>query len=631
MPYGYNGKILRVNLSEGKTWVEEPGEAIYRRYLGGIALACYYMLRELPKGADPLSPDNMLIIAPSVITGIPAPGTSRFAAAAKSPLTGGFGGSEAGGWWAPELKKTGFDAVIIQGRAPKHSYLWIHDGKAEIRDASKIWGMVSGDAQEAIRDELGDKRIRVLQIGPAGERLVRFANITNELRHFNGRTGLGAVMGSKNLRAIAVLGSKEMEPYDGRSVSEVLQGIRESYKPQPGDLHDLGTSGGLPALNESGILPTRNFLEGEFENANAISGQTMKETILIRRGTCFACPVACKREVKVDEGPYQVEEIYGGPEYETMAALGSLCGVGDLKAIAKANELCAKYVMDTISTGVCIAFAMECYENGILTKEDTGGIELRFGNADAMVRMVEMIAKREGFGDILAEGVARASQMIGRGSERYAMHVKGQELPMHEPRGKRGLALAYSTSPTGAEHMHAPHDPDYEGFDPRGHPLGGALGLLEPVSPLDMTHRKVRAFYYSQMVWNMYNSLCICVFVAAPIGPFALDQIVKYVRSVTGWDTSLWELLKVGERTIVMPRMFNFREGFSRENDVLPERLFQSLKSGALKGERIEEAKFQEMLELYYEMCGWNKDTGFPTRGKLAELDLLDLVSTTHE
>jgi len=278
--------------------------------------------------------------------------------------------------------------------------------------------------------------------------------------------------------------------------------------------------------------------------------------------------------------------------------------------------------MDTISTGVNIAFAMECYENRILTKDDTGGIELKFGNADAMVKMAEMIARREGLGDVLAEGVARASQKIGKGSEKYAMHVKGQELPMHEPRGKRSLALAYSTSPTGAEHMHAPHDPDFEGFNPQGHPLGGALGLLEPTPTLDMGPKKVRAFYYSQMVWNMYNSLCICHFVGAPIGPFAMDQIVKYVRAVTGWDTSLWELLKVGERTIVMPRVFNFREGFSKKDDNLPERLFQSLRSGALKGVGIDKSEFQEMLELYYEMCGWDKETGFPTKGKLAELDL---------
>ena len=444
MGKGYNGKILRINLTDGKIEIDEPDEFIYRNYLGGAGLAAYYILKELPKNVDPLSPDNMLVLTCSVITGAPIPGASRFTAAGKSPLTNGYGEAEAGGYWGPELKQAGYDGIIIKGKSPKPVYIWIRDGEVEIKDATKLWGMVTGDSQSCIREELGDDRIRVLQIGPGGENLVKYACIVNELKHYNGRTGMGAVMGSKNLKAIAVRGTKRIEMADEESAKGILKWLRETYVYQPHDMHDEGTARLVPARSEGGILPTRNFRDGTFEKALDISGTRMKETILTKRGTCFACSVACKREVDVNDGKFVATKEYGGPEYETIASLGSLCGVGDLNAIAMGNEICNKYTIDTISAGVCIAFAMECYENGILNDKDTGGIDLRFGNAEAMVKMTEMIGKREGLGDILAEGVKRAAEKIGKGSEKYAIHVKGQELPMHEPRGKRSLVYAYS-------------------------------------------------------------------------------------------------------------------------------------------------------------------------------------------
>ncbi|HGJ64276.1 TPA: aldehyde ferredoxin oxidoreductase, partial [bacterium] len=462
MGKGYNKKVLRIDLSEHKIDIEEPEEYIYHTYLGGAALAVHYLLKELPKGIDPFSPENIIVFTCSVITGAPISGASRFTVASKSPLTGGYGESEAGGWWGPELKKAGFDAIIIKGKSLNPVYIWIHDGEVEIKDASNLWGMVTGDSQDIIKNELGDDKIRVLQIGPGGENLVRYACIVNELKHFNGRTGLGAVMGSKNLKAIAVRGTKNIEIANEDSAKDIVKWLRDNYVYKPHDMHDEGTARLVPALSEGGILPTQNFKQGSFENALDISGTRMKETILVRRGTCYACSVACKREVKVDERGFHASPKYGGPEYETIGSLGSLCRVGDLPAIAMGNEICNKYAIDTISAGVAIAFAMECYENGILTKEDTGGIELNFGNAEAMVKMTEMIGKREGLGNILAEGVKKASEMIGKGSEKYAMHSKGQELPMHEPRGKRSLLYAYSISPTGADHMEAPHDITYE-------------------------------------------------------------------------------------------------------------------------------------------------------------------------
>ncbi len=617
---GYNGKILRVDLSNKKIEVEEPEDFVYRTYLGGACLAVYYLLKELPEGIDPLSPDNMLVITCSVITGTNIPGASRFTVAAKSPLTGGYGESEAGGWWAPELKRAGYDGIIVTGKAEKPVYLWIHDGEAELRDASNIMGMVTGDSQEYIRDELGDKRIRVLQIGPGGEKLVRYACIINELKHANGRTGMGAVMGSKNLKAIAVRGTGEIKIHNEEEAKEVLNWLRENYKYQPHDMHDEGTSRLVPALNAGGILPTHNFRDGSFDKAMAISGETMKNTILVRRGTCFACPVTCKREVEVNEGPYRASSKYGGPEYETIASFGSLCDIGDLSAIAMANEICNKYTIDTISTGVAIAFAMECFENGIITKEDTGGIELRFGNADAMVKMTEMIAKREGLGDLLAEGVARAAQKLGKGAEKFAMHVKGQEMPMHEPRGKRSLVLAYSLSPTGADHMEAPHDIVYEMASVEDHALS-PLGLLESVDSLDMGTKKVRAFYYAKMLDDFYNSIGMCDFVGTPIGPLSITQLVKYIRAVTGWDTSLWELMKVGERANNMMRVFNYREGFTKEDDTLPDRIFEGLQNGRLKGMKIDREEFDKMKLLFYQMSGWDEN-GKPTEAKLAELGL---------
>jgi len=620
MSKGYNRKILRIDLTDKKIEVEEPDDFIYRNYLGGAGLSAYYILRELPKGIDPLSPDNMLVIMCSVITGAPIPGASRFTVAGKSPLTNAYGESEAGGWWGPELKQAGYDGIIIKGKSPKPVYIWINDGEVEIKDATKLWGMFTGDSQSAIKEELGDDKVRVLQIGPGGEKLVRYACITNNLKHFNGRTGMGAVMGSKNLKAIAVKGTKKIDMADEESAKNVLKWLRENYVYRPHDMHDEGTARLVPALSEGGILPTRNFRDGAFEKAIDISGTRMKETILVKRGTCYACSVACKREVEVNDGKYVATKEYGGPEYETVASLGSLCGVGDLNAIAMGNEICNKYTIDTISTGVAIAFAMECYENGILTKDDTNGIDLRFGNASAMVKMTEMIGKREGLGDILAEGVMRASKKIGKGSEKYALHVKGQELPMHEPRGKRSLVYAYSLSPTGADHMEAPHDVFFELANAENHALS-PLGLTESVDTLDMGPKKIKAFIYAKQLDDFYNSIGMCDFVGAPIGPFSISKIVEYIRAVTGWDTSLWELLKVGERANNMMRVFNNREGFTKDDDTLPQRIFEELENGALKGEKIDKAMFEEMRALYYQMQGWDEN-GHPTKAKLAELGL---------
>ena len=619
MPNGYNGKILRVDLERESIEVEEPNEILYSRYLGGGTLALYYLLKELKPRTDPLAPENILIFSGSVISGTPAPGLSRFSVAAKSPLTGAFGEAEAGGWWIPELKFAGFDAIHIRGRAKRPVYLWIHEGETEIRDASPIWGKFSKETQEEIRRELKDDRIRIALIGPAGERKVRSACILNELKHVNGRTGLGAVMGSKNLKAIAVRGRKRMEVADEESVKRLTRWLKDTYEEPYFSIGNLGTSRVTTMLSEQGILPTLNFREGSFAEADAISGETMSKTILVRRGTCYGCFVRCKREVEVG-APYFVDPIYGGPEYETVAAFGSMCGIGDLGAISKANQLCNAYGLDTISTGGLISFAMECYEKGILTRRETSGLELQFGNTEAMLRMVEMIGEREGIGDILADGMLSAAEKIGKGAKEYAIHVKGMPVPFHEPRGKVGVGLGYAVSATGPDHMEYPHDPFWA--TEAGIVLLRPLGIFEPVDVFDLGPQKVRIFVYLQQYWNLLNSLGVCMFTAKPFGTQTLNGIVDYVKAVTGWETSLFDLLKVGQRHANMARIFNLREGFTARDDILPDRFFRPMEGGTLKGKKINREEFSKGLGTYYEMMGWDPETGVPKKAKLAELDL---------
>lgn len=617
MPYGYHGRILRLDLSSGDKVVEEPGEIFYRRHLGGWSLIAHYLLKELKPGIDPLSEENKLIFACGPITGAPIAGSGRNAVGGKSPLTGLFGEADAGGYWGAELKRAGYDALIVEGRAKKPVYIWIHDDQVEIRDASHLWGHPTAPVQEAIQGELGDPLIRVTQIGPAGERLVRFACVVNDLHHFAGRTGMGAVMGSKNLRAIAVRGREPLPIADPEGLRAISRWLLENYMDLAGGLHDDGTAGGVEYLNKKGGLPTRNFQAGSFEAVEAIAGSTMTDTILVGRKGCFSCAIRCKRRVAAEE-PYKVDPTYGGPEYETVAALGSNCGVSDLVAIAKGNELCAAYGLDTISTGSAIAFAMECFERGLITPKETEGLELTFGNAPAMIEMVGRIARREGLGDTLAQGVKRAAERIGSGAEEYALHVKGQEIPMHEPRWKQGLGVGYALSPTGADHCHNLHDSFYT-KEKRALREIRALGILEPLPVDDLSPAKVRLYHYVSTWRLLLNSLGLCLFL-----PYDYHQVRDIVNAITGWNTSLWELLKVGERGHALARAFNAREGLTPEDDRLPRRFFEPLGSDtpALEGVAVEEERLKKALITYYGMVGWDLATGIPTRERLEELDV---------
>jgi len=617
MPHGFNGKILRANLSTRKFTTEEFPEQFYRQYYGGEGFTGYFLLKEVPAKTDPLSPENKLIFAAGPLTGVPAGGCGRHSVGGKSPLTGAFGEAESGGYWGAELKMAGFDAVIVEGKAEKPVYIFIEDGKASLKDARHLWGMKALECQSAIRQELGDDFIKVAYIGPAGENLVRFANIGNDLDAFAGRTGMGAVMGSKNLKAIACRGHQRVSVADPAAVKELAIWIRNNTPIINKGMHDLGTARVVNILNGAGGLPVRNFQLGAIDGAANISGEAMRDTILVRRRACFACPVQCKREVKVDQ-PYTVDPRYGGPEYETVAALGSNCGITDLKAIAKGNEIANAYVLDTISCGMAISFAMECFENGLLSKKDTGGIDLRFGNADAMLQMLELISLRQGFGNILAEGVARAAKKIGKGAGKYALHIKGLELPMHEPRLKQGLGVGYAISPTGADHCHNMHDTLYTSENPFLIEMR-SLNNFQKMALTDLSPQKISMMmYYSN--WIHFLNCAVCCYFVMSLSLVGFERTAALVRAVTGWNTSVFEIMKVGERAANLARIFNLREGFTPQDDTMPARFFTGHASGPLKDVPLDPEAFRKGIQYYYDMMGW--PGGIPSAGKLGELGI---------
>jgi len=613
MPYGYAGQVLRVDLSSGLISMEEPGGNFYRQYLGGRGFIIHTLLREVPVGADPLGPDNKLIFALGPITGMPLAGSGRNSVGAKSPLTGGYGEAEAGGYWGAELKRAGFDAIVIEGQAEHPVYLWVHDGHAELRDASHLWGLEVAETHQRLLTELGDRRTRTAVIGPAGERKVRYACILNDISHAAGRTGMGAVMGSKRLKAIAVRGTQRLRPADEQAIQELNRWMAQNFKDHTG-LWQYGTGAGMLAGSLSGNLPTRNFRDGGFPPVEKISADTLCEQWGGGMAGCFACPIRCKKIVKIDK-PWSVDPIYGGPEYETLAAFGSNCYIDDVQAIAKAHELCNRYGMDTVSCGCTIAFAMECFEKELINTEDTDGVDLSFGNASAMVEMVERIAHRKGLGDLLAEGSRIAAQRIGRGAEEYAIQVKGLEIPMHEPRLKQGLGLHYSVHATGADHMTGIHDTGYvqEG---KGLDQLAPLGIIEPIPADELSPRKVRVVYYAGLWRHLSNHLVLCIFV-----PYTMIQERDMVAAVTGWQTSFWELMKIAERGVTLMRIFNLREGFTSHDDRLPSRFATPQPTGGLAGVIVKPDELSQAQKFYYGMMGWD-ERGVPTKPRLAELDI---------
>lgn len=618
MPHGYHGKILQVDLTTGRLQVQEPDETFYRKYMGGSAMGAYYLLKHTPAGADPLGPENTLSLMLSVITGAPISGQSRIAATAKSPLSGLADESTAGGFFPAELKFAGFDGIVIRGQAPKPVYLWVHDGQAALHDATHLMGRFTADVEDAIRQELDDPRIQVLQCGPASERGVLYGALINNANRANGRGGMGTVMASKRLKAVAVRGKDRPAVADPDALRALARwGAQCVDQSGVAGYKRLGTAVLVNAQSKVGGLPTRNWASGTFEHAEEISGERMAETILVKTDTCYACTVRCKRVVQVTNGPYQVDPRYGGPEYESISTLGSYCYVSDLKAIAYANQLCNMVGMDTISCGATIAWVMDCFEHGLLTTKDTGGIEARFGDADVMVKLVDMIGKREGFGYILGKGSARAAKELGLGQD-LIVAVKNREYPAHMPQVKRTMALLYAVNPGGADHTVYEHCTSYPRFPERM----AEIGLLEPQPPRVLNEEMVRYSVYTQQLQSCVDSLCGCKFVYGPAWQlYSSNQLVDIVRAITGWDVSLWELMKVGERRLNLLRAFNAREGVGAEADTMPAKMQTPLQGGATDGVAVTAQEFESARALYYQMVGWDEN-GKPTRAKLAELAL---------
>jgi aldehyde:ferredoxin oxidoreductase len=601
---GYNGKILRVNLSTKKSSAELTNEQFCRRYIGGAGFVTYFLWKELMPTTDALGADNKLIFALGPLSGLPIPGAARHCVGAKSPLTGGIAKSEVGGYWAVQLKRAGYDAIIIEGKAEKPSYIFIRDGEVTIKDASHLWGRETKETQEAIRAEMVDDHIETCLIGPGGENMVKFACIMFGLKDAAGRGGLGAVMGSKNLKAIAVRGNGQPKIANSEHVKEIRQRLTTRKTP----FSEWGTGG--PMIEhyiEIGSLPVRNFRDAQFPEVKQIHGGAIKDTIRIGMDGCFACPIRCKKVVQCEE-PYRVDAAYGGPEYETLAGLGSNCGVGELKAIAKGNERCGAYSLDTISTGGTIAFAMECFERGLLTTKDTDGLELKFGSSEAMLKAIDLIARRKGIGNLLAEGTALMAKKIGRGSESFAMQVKGLDAGYHEPRTRPTMGLGYMVSPTGADH-------GLNVLDLTLNPQElHTIGLFAHAAPDDIGSCKIRILILGQSKAILGDSLCLCGFV-----PYTIHEFAELTAAVTGWDISLSELLVAAERILTLTRLFNLREGFTSVDDALPPRYFQPKTDGGVYHKPLDRDVMERAKDTYYLLMGWDKK-GVPFPEKVQAL-----------
>lgn len=632
MPFGYMGKILHIDLTNGKLEIETPTEAFYRKYMGGSAMGVYYVLRDAPKGADPLGPQNVLAIFTSVTTGTAISGQSRINANARSPISGAIGDSQAGGYFPAELKFAGFDGLVIKGRSPKPVYLSVLEGTAELHDAAHLMGKITGEVESILKGELHDDKIEIMQHGPAAERGVLFTSIVNMSNRHNGRTGMGRVMASKNLKAIVVRGTQKVAVADQKGIVALNRiGVKEvPTNPDMDGIAKYGTASVVSPQNLYGTLPTFNYSEGQFAGADAISGEKMAETILKRRDTCFACVVRCKRVVEIKEGPYKADPRYGGPEYETIGLMGSSCGIADLAAIAHANQICNENGVDTIACGGTIAFAMECYEKGIITKEQTGGIELKFGSVEAFLATLQQIVTNSGpLGTVLSQGSERAAKVWGNGADECLTTVKGAEAPAHMPEAKRSLGLIYAVNPFGADHQSSEHDWMIE--------EGMASDLyMNRLALLDMPNRlpslslgpeKVKFAYLSEVFYSMLDTLDLCQFVWGPAWTlYGPKETVDYVRSVTGWDVTLDELMALGMRRLNLMRVFNAREGFDRQQDKLPKKFFKALKgTGPTAGVALSHEEIDAAIDMYYEMAGWTP-MGIPTAATLQRLEIANFA-----
>jgi len=606
----YRGQVLHIDLTSQRHWLEPLSEDEIRHFLGGVGLADYLLYKHLPAAVDPLGPDNILAFAPGPFAGSSVPAGAKHAVAIKSPLTGFIGDSLSGSYWSYEVKRAGYDAIVVRGRAEHPTYLFVDDEAVHFRDARHLFGLDGQTTEAALREEIGDKKVRVSSIGIAGENLVLYASLGNDKGRQAGRTGPGTVMGSKNLKAIALRGSNKLEVAEPELVKEIVRDLGQRVLgPATAKYRVLGTNANVLVLNRMAILPTRNFQQATFEEAEQVSAEHSQATYKERRASCYGCPVGCDHIVEITgEGP--LAGTKGSAEYESTYALGACCGVGDYPSVIKASEMCDRYGVDTISTGVTIAWAMECFERGILTIGDTDGLELRFGNAEAELALIPMIARRQGIGDLLAQGVRRASGQVGQGSEEFAMHVKGLELPGYDPRGLKTFALALAVSPRGACHNRSPaYEADMKGIVDRfrAEPGRGRLTAAQ------------------EDYAAVFDSLGICKFTRGCYEDLYAEA-AGMASAVTGVHFTAEELRQAGERICNLRKAFNIREGWQPADDWLPPRLLnEALPGRDGESERLTAEELQMMIDDYYQARGWTAD-GFILPEKLEELGLAELA-----
>ena len=609
--YGYAGKVLRVDLNTGKTRVEPLNEDYAKKYIGGIGLAMRLWLDNSKPGVDPFSPENTLVLALGPISGTMFPtGGNGHAFVAKSPATFGVGEAVAHGTFGAEMKRAGYDAVILTGKSEKPVYLWIDDDSVQLLDAANLMGKSPSETEDAIKDDLGDYYIRVASIGLAGEKLSRIACIINEKTRAAGRTGLGAVMGSKNLKAIAVRGTHDIVPAKPDEFMEMVKEFHERMKgPATQKYRTLGTAENILVHNSLYCMPTRNYTNAHFENADKVSGEVMNEKFVTKIIACSSCAMRCEHEVVVPEGPYK--GTMTRMEYEMLWALGPYCGIDRLDAIIKGMELCNYYGMDALSAGVVVGFTMDCHEKGILSHEDLGGIDAHFGSVEALLQLLEKMGKREGIGDILAEGVRVAGQKIDKGAEKLAQHIKGLEVTGYDLRCLKTAALGFAVSFRGADHnRHGAYV-----FDVKG-----------KVNRLTVEKGRGKLVRDMEDVYALIDSLIVCKFAR---GTFyqELPDMAKLYNLVTGIEMSPEELKRSGERINTVGRLINIREGLGRKDDTLPWKVMHEPipDEGPVKGAFVSQEELDLLLDDYYESRGWTLE-GVPTTAKLKELGMDDLL-----
>jgi len=595
---GYCGQLLRVNLSTGEISKEPIDPKIAKDFVGGRGLGTYYIAKEVPADCDPIGPDNKLILATGPLTGSPAPTSSRYMAITKSPLSGTIACSNSGGFWGPELKFAGYDMLIVEGQSDKPVYIAIRDDKVEICDATTYWGKTTGEVHDEILEEFGDPKARVLQIGPAGEKLSMIACIMNDRYRAAGRSGVGAVMGSKKLKAVVVRGSGKVPPADVEKTKELVKSLLTTLKENGvtgGGLPTHGTAVLVNVINAAGVYPTRNFQQATFDEAEKVSGEVLTEQYLKGKDVCYRCPIGCGRYCEADgvEG--------GGPEYETLWAFTADCGVSDMPSVIKANKHCNEYGLDTISAGTTIACAMELVQKGLVPPEDIDGPALEFGSGEAIAAWTQKMGAAEGFGAKLALGSARLAELYG--APELSMSVKKLEMPAYDPRGIQGQGLEYATSNRGGCHV-------------RGYMISPEiLGIPEKVDPMTLDGKAALAAG-AQNVTAVIDSLGICLFTAFALSP---PDYVDMYGTIVGTDWTLDDLLTTGDRIWNLERKFNLDAGIDASQDTLPKRLLtEPIPEGPAEGAVH---RLADLLPEYYRERGWDEN-GVPTAEKLAALGL---------